>query len=475
MVPRAAPTKWPIFMMHNRVVSVPSGLFAQAWSPVRPRALFLWVVTLLSWATFCPALAADYFELAAWDGGCVLPDDVGQFETVVIHYEPEVREELAVAYRDLFKVLPADITVQVVCPSRKAAREFMRQWEPAASAGGRKVQVINANQPVTLWARDRRIARYDKRTGLPATNCVPTDPSDYENEKRNEIRVFFSLAQAHLGPFMSPTTLFIEGGNVVSNRRHVFVGGNVLEENSDLLEADSGMVHRELRRIIGRKYHLIHGDEDGLVPWCHVDMYLTPLDEETVLVADPSLGTDALCDDDLPDDDRREALADLLSMMDDSPECQARFDAVADQMHKLGYRVLRMPAIVDQAEDWMVTYNNVLIERRGDRKIVYMPTYEIPVLDQLAARVYRDLGCQVRTIDVSKVYEYGGAVRCMVNVVSRKMPEPAGTQVVRHPKNIVQTQPAERLTLENVPSVGSGDGTALPAGQNSGSEGVTRQ
>ena len=45
---------------------------------------------------------------------------------------------------------------------------------------------------------------------------------------------------------------------------------------------------RELLRVLGRPYVLV-GDGQHLTPWCHVDMYLTPVDDETVLVASASV------------------------------------------------------------------------------------------------------------------------------------------------------------------------------------------
>jgi hypothetical protein len=70
----------------------------------------------------------------------------------------------------------------------------------------------------------------------------------------------------------------------------------------------------------------------------------------------------------------------------------------------------------------MITYNNILIDERDGREIVYMPVYNVPPLDETAAAIYRGLGFEVHTVDVSQVYDLGGALRCMVNVTQRRQP-----------------------------------------------------
>jgi hypothetical protein len=94
--------------------------------------------------------------------------------------------------------------------------------------------------------------------------------------------------------------------------------------------------------------------------------------------------------------------------------------------------VLRVPALVEAPDEWMVTYNNVIMDHRDQRNIVYMPTYDIPELDRAAAAIYLGLGFEVRTIDVSKVYASGGAIRCLVNVTERRRVGVVAKKGTRH-------------------------------------------
>ena len=75
--------------------------------------------------------------------------------------------------------------------------------------------------------------------------------------------------------------------------------------------------------------------------------------------------------------------------------------------------------LLQGGDDWMITYNNVLIDRRDEFDVVYMPVYHVPELDRAAARVYRDLGFEVRLVDVSEIFRMGGALRCVANVTRR--------------------------------------------------------
>jgi hypothetical protein len=154
-------------------------------------------------------------------------------------------------------------------------------------------------------------------------------------------------------------------------------------------------------------------------------MYATPIDDETVLVASPAcavhlLLTSASVD---PGSSTQAAAASLRNTLTTG---NTGLDDIACQLEELGYGVYRLPAIIDPHEVWMITYNNVLMERRDGRLIVYMPIYRVPVLDAAAASAYASLGFEVRTIDVSRIYRDGGAIRCLVNVTARRLADASG-------------------------------------------------
>jgi hypothetical protein len=355
-------------------------------------------------------LRAQPATLTWSDGAGVIPDTTGQIAEVRLHYDPDLHYELKPLYEDLLIALPADVRIQVLCPTYEAACRFADTW--GKWAGEHDVHAINVGRPISVWARDRCIARESLTLHQARASFVPQPQRSYDAEKRNDLRVARLLYACGLAPPALALRIHLEGGNVVSNQQHVFVGWNAVDENGsyDLTQS----LDRELQAIFGREYILV-GNDFGEVPWCHVDMYLTPLGTDTVLVANPIFG-EALVNQILDENE----VSDSPLCFSSADELQARFDEVASSICMEGYEVRRLPALVSTFDGWMVSYNNVLQEERGGRKIVYMPIYQIPTLDAVATAIYEGLGWEVRTVDVSRIYPLGGALRCVVNVIQRR-------------------------------------------------------
>jgi len=82
-----------------------------------------------------------------------------------------------------------------------------------------------------------------------------------------------------------------------------------------------------------------------------------------------------------------------------------RFDAAADYLAKLGYKIVRIPflpnGLTDEDEKNDATmglgfnYSNVLVEAYGDTRKVYMPRFGVKELDEAAAAAYASAGFQV--------------------------------------------------------------------------------
>ena len=140
----------------------------------------------------------------------------------------------------------------------------------------------------------------------------------------------------------------------------------------------------------------------------------------------------------------------MLEQCDDTADTAGSFESIARKIARCGYRVVHLPALVDQQQSWMVTYNNVLIDCRGGSCTVYMPVYRIPNLDQAAEAIYRNLGFEVKTVDVSGIYQLGGALRCIVNV-TRRRPSCAVHQQPRIASQGNQRKRASRTSVLVVP------------------------
>lgn len=355
----------------------------------------------------------------------LVADDGGPISELLLHYAANSEGELGAPFYDLFQHLGPNVRLQVCCPNEGSVEAFNQRWGAAASANGRNVQVINVNRPITVWARDRRICR-QMPDGRAAACFVPTAHFSYDTEKQNDLVLSSLLWQTGLVPGVTLNAFHLEGGNVVSNRRQVFVGANAFDDNTHRFRSEASMF-AELGRIFGRPVVAIQA-KDGNTPWIHTDMYLTPIDSRTILVSSPSEGCrllDGQSSFTIPHRDRQ-VQVDFDVLAPDSLR-QTQFDDVADQLASLGYQVIRMPSLINVEKDWMVTYNNVLMDYQNGQRVVFMPIYHIPELDHAAAQIYRALGFEVRPVDVSPIFQLGGAIRCLANV-TRRLPYEARLQ-----------------------------------------------
>lgn len=351
------------------------------------------------------------------DGVQLVADDGGPIAEVLLHYNRNSERELGEVYRDLFDHLGPNVRVQVCCADEESVAAFSQNWGEAAICEGRQVQVVNVNRPITVWARDRRICR-QLASGEAAPSFVPVAHSTYDSEKQNDLVLSSLLWTQGLVPSVANAALHLEGGNVVSNRRHIFIGANAFEDNQHRFQSESDLFG-ELTKLFGRPAIAIKS-RDGQTPWIHTDMYLTPIDTRTILLASPAAGCQLLAGRNsfMVNHRDRPVPVEFDAMGLNSPK-QNQFDDVAAHLEQLGYQVIRMPALINVQKDWMVTYNNVLMDYQDGRRVVMMPIYQIPELDQAAARQYQALGFEVKPVDVSNIFHLGGALRCLANVTRR--------------------------------------------------------
>jgi hypothetical protein len=344
-------------------------------------------------------------------GTALVRDDGGAIEAVLLYFDQSWATNATLLFKELFKTLPVEVQVQVACADAGSIHYFEKEWGRSEKERGREVILLNAGKSLTIWARDRHLAAQGplgkvRVSLLPA----PLNQSKVSIQERSipKLRLANGLVDR-----VGYIPFHLEGGNVASNGRHVFIGNNVLEHNQEVL-ADETLMREELESLFGRDVLFVR-DYSGKVPHEHLDMYLTPIDERNVLVADLASGSKVL-----QDQDGRKP----LSTVNVNPVIQRQLQEISDILQKQDYTVHRIPAVIHSQTDWMVTYNNCLMERRSGEKIVYMPVYRLPVLDKAAMSVYRGLGFRVETIDVSQVFRNRGALRCVVNVALRK-PLPA--------------------------------------------------
>ena len=349
----------------------------------------------------------------------VLDDTSGAIARILLLYSASDAPSVSIPYLDLLNKLPVEIGVVVCAADSASVDDFRDRFRTSLIRKPRSVQFLEVGFLTSAWSRDRIIARM-RADFKPASSLLPLGADWYREEEWKDLEVFQAMSDqgVMIGNFSLP--LHLEGGNVVGGSDYVFVGYNVITDN-----LAAGMQADDIRGWVGKalgKEVVFLQDADRNVPKSHADMYLTPLPGNKTLLADPRLGTrllGGLTEGSLSYPDAEGVDRDTLFFMHDT-RLVNQFDEIQQELHERGLDVDRLPAVFAGDNEWMVTYNNVLMDFRRGHSIVYMPVYHLEALDSAARRVYESEGFEVRTIDVSTVFHLNGAIRCLANVIERK-------------------------------------------------------
>jgi hypothetical protein len=89
--------------------------------------------------------------------GPLLSECDGALRRVVIHCADEDDDVVLPIYRSFLPQLPADVEVQVVCPSEDVFQALRRQVGPTEC----RLTPLVVDHPITSWSRDRWLALRD--------------------------------------------------------------------------------------------------------------------------------------------------------------------------------------------------------------------------------------------------------------------------------------------------------------------------
>jgi hypothetical protein len=311
--------------------------------------------------------------------------------------------------------------------------------------------------PITIWTQDPFLVL----AGLPGEITLLTS-KEFE---RADDRLMAEVIARHGGNEyrVRPSGLFFEGGNIVSDLEHIFIGANTIRRNAvELGVAETEVVVR-FEEELGRPV-LVVGPFPQ--PVAHIDMIATPLGARRIALADPAAGAriataaleaapGSVADFERSVEDHffgNPAIKEVTGMrgLITVPEVRGRtkemiahsleiapvLDRVAQSLERYGYQVERIPLLYGGPEDHpeagddqtammraaypMLTYNNVIVEDDVEGKIVYLPRYGWPAMDDAARQAWTALGFTTRPIDGLTISAmYGGALRCSVKVLAR--------------------------------------------------------
>lgn len=395
----------------------------------------------------------------------VLPDHGGPLRHVTCIVNTARRSTLrnAALVAGIVNALPARTRVTILTNDR-GSLAVVRNAQPG------RVEFLDlpAEASFTIWPQDPFLvlAGRDGRRMLLASR---------EFDRADDRLVGERLAP-HLGWTLRQSRLAFEGGNLVAGARHVFIGANTVRYNAVKTETPDADVAAAFQKELGRPVIVL-----GPVPQpvSHIDMAVTVLDDHRLAVADPRWGATIARDEqrDRPEtvtaferaceqhyfgDPRIRELADkdgkpirppevvgkTAAAADESEAIADPLDKLAENLRPLGYEILRLPFLFrarrpppekpgekpaaakgpstrDRAEEEgfsypCLTYNNVLTETVGEKRIVYLPQYGWKAMDAAARKAWQEAGYEVVGVEgLATSAMYGGSLRCCTKVLAR--------------------------------------------------------
>lgn len=286
---------------------------------------------------------------------------------------------------------------------------------------------VDALDDTLVWKRDYQpIYVRDHLGGVTALHYLADNPNRVRAPAHHDARV-----RERVMPLVH------ENGNLVTNGRFVFVTDQILDENAEprgerhLLE--HGYRARrpdEVLRVLS--HYLLRPVDDIIVlptmPYeatGHVDLFLLPLDEHTVMV--PTIDPEVLH---LLTEERVRHIAQVVRVF---------LDEQATYLGELGLEVVRLPMIPpaigmypdgeEEVTDGLFELlvfspANALLANVGGRRHVFLPGFdevaELPALAKEARsytrrwqEAFRDRGWAPHVVDASALVAYLGLFRCV--------------------------------------------------------------
>ena len=383
---------------------------------------------------------------------------------------------------------PIEHVVCVVNTARKAALRNANVVTRIVNALPPRVKltILTNDRSALIVARNPHPGRVDFLE-LPEDSAFTIWPQDPflvlsgQNDKtillagrqfaRADDRLIAAKLAEHLDWELRQSDLSFEGGNIVCNARHAFVGADTITDNALRTGLEAEEIVRRFQHELGRRV-LVLGPSPQ--PVGHIDMAVTPLGGNRIAVADTAWGA-RLARGDMQDAPAKVkafetacqtqyfGLPDIKTLLDiqgkaivppkvvgqtaeaveTSEAIAVHLDGIAKGLTDQGYQVHRMPMLL-----WLgppaeaptsqsasapasgpadpkpgypcLTYNNVLLETADDGPVVYLPQYGWRSLDSAAGKAWETLGYAVRPVKGLTVSAmYGGSLRCCTKVLRR--------------------------------------------------------
>lgn len=297
---------------------------------------------------------------------------------------------------------------------------------------------------LSIWPQDPFLV---VRAGAESKLLVPRIFERGDDSKMPE-----QLA-AKLGLSLIRSNLVFEGGNIVCGDQMAIIGNDTIMQNVREGGSNREEVILDFEKQLGLPIAVVGR---GVQSVGHIDLIVTPIGGNRVVVADSCWGAELMM---TAIDQHSNQLTKFESQCEQQffgrPSVKSLTDAVgeritrptiigsvyhairhsflianelnliADQLRAEGFEVTRMPVLIPQMRTTqlnypILTYNNVLLETRDTRPIVYLPQYGLPTLDTACAAEWKRLGFDIKTVQgLSTSAIYGGSLRCCTKVLHR--------------------------------------------------------
>jgi len=312
------------------------------------------------------------------------------------------------------RAMPKDARALVVVSTPADVAICRRTLGPEAE--DRRVEIVVVGQPLSPWARDRCV--FVPRPAGPSAVVPPAA----------------SVRPAHRGDLLVPgavrrhvPTLMVEepgfvvpGGDLLVVGPRLLVGATTVRQNAGGIGPEARPFLDALAAVFERKV-LVVGATVETLPHEHLDMYLTPLDDRTLALGDPRLALDVFQGPEGPRADVEIGELGLFTFRA-QVEVAPAYDAIRAELEAAGYEVRRLPILHGRPQPKtlhvpILTWNNVLLTREDGRRVALVPQHGPPAVDARAHELWRSWGFEARPIPLGANAAFGGAVRCMVNVL----------------------------------------------------------
>ncbi len=341
--------------------------------------------------------------------------------TWIWHYVDRDAPIRVPVFRQLLEVAPMDVEV-VVASVDDAASARARSSLGDQTRAGRPIHYISTTVPLGSWPRDPYV--YFERGHHSCALLPPRHGVTVETAANSAVPL--ALAARWPGLETREERFALEGGDVFVTDRRVFVGAATLDKNRRHLRIAPEDLLRRIAAVMGRRPIVVgHGGEELLHE--HADMFLTPLDDRTVVLGDPRLALGQLPA--IAADPEEGAALRALGRYRRSRQLQLipRYERVASELRAQGIEVRRLPILHGEGngtgdDQVVLTWNNVLLHHSQGVRHAFVPQYGVRRLDAEAEARWRSWGYVVHAIDMRTTIAHGGAVRCMTNVVRRPFP-----------------------------------------------------